>query len=500
MEKTGLVHRRQPMFLSLEEVVAEDSLVRVIDRLIEVCDLEQMNFIAAGMETTGRPAYGAEALSRLYVYGYTNGIRSSRKLAVECERNIEVMWLLGGLKPSYKTVAEFRKHNIRPLQKLFHRFTALCRDWDLVGGTLIAVDGTKIKASNNKKNCFNRGKLEERLKGIDQQIASYFDEMERNDHLEEQFDSPEAANRLSALEARKEKYEQYLQHLEESGESLLSTTDPDARLMKSQQGSVEMAYNVQSAVDARDHIILDYDVSLNPSDHYQLGNMVGKVKKRYRLRRFTVLADKGYYNGEDLEKVKRQGVDAIVSKQKTSDPKNQPDAFHTERFIYDHAGDFYTCPTGKRLFPHSRKDAMRRNFFDKSACKHCLHLLDCTSGERAYRTVSRSQYATIYEEVDERTRKNMDLYKLRQQMVEHPFGTVKFAMQGYYFLLRTRRKVRAEVSLLFLGYNLKRAAKALGFDAIMARLEAEKRRMKAAFSCFLRFLRRFQPRSDPQAA
>lgn len=489
MEKAELINRQQPMFLSLEEVVADECMARVIDRFIDACDLKQMKFEAVGMETTGRPAYAAAALSRLHVYGYTNGIRSSRRLAAECERNFEVMWLTGGLRPSYKTIAEFRKHNLRPLQKMFHRFTALCRDWGLVGGELIAVDGTKIKASNNKKRCFNRGKLEERLRSIDQQITAYFEETERNDRLEGAAEGSEAVNRLAALQARKEQYEQYLRQLDESGESQLSITDPDARLMKSQQGSVDMAYNVQSAVDAKAHIILDYDVSLNPSDHHQLSNMVRKVKKRFRLRHFAVLADKGYYNGEDLEKVKRQGVDAIVSKQKPSDPKDQPPAFHTDRFNYDNEGDFYTCPAGKQLFSRNKKDAPRRFFFDKDACRQCPNLRDCASGERGYRTVSRSQYAGIYEEVDERTRQKMDLYKLRQQIVEHPFGTVKFAMQGYYFLLRTRRKVRTEVALLFLGYNLKRAVKALGFDAIMARLEAEKQRMKAVFTCFFQLLR-----------
>ena len=500
MEKAELIDRQQPMFLSLEDIVADESMARVIDRFTDVCDLKQMRFQSIGAEATGRPAYAAAALSRLYVYGYTNGIRSSRRLAAECERNIEVMWLTGGLKPSYKTIAEFRKNNLRPLQKMFRRFTALCRDWGLVGGTLIAVDGTKRKAGNNKKNCFNRDKLEERLQNIDRQIAAYFEETERNDRLENAAGSSETTNRLAALHARKEQYEQYLKLLDESGENLLSTTDPDSRLMKSQQGSVDMAYNVQSAVDAQEHIILDYDVTLNPNDQHQLSNMVRKVKKRFRLRHFTVLADKGYYNGEDLEKVKKQGVDAIVSKQKTGAPKNQPAAFHTDRFTYDNAGDFYTCPTGHKLFSPNNKAAPRRNFFDKSACEHCPHLSDCISGERPYRTVSRSQYAAIYEEVDERTRSHMALYRLRQQIVEHPFGTVKFAMQGYYFLLRTRRKVRTEVALLFLAYNLKRAVKALGFDAIMARLDAEKRRMKSAFSCFLRFLRDFYPIDVPLAA
>lgn len=233
MEKAELINRHQPMYLSLEDTVADESIARVIDRFVDACDLPQMGFQAAGMEAAGRPACAAAALARLYVYGYTNGIRSSRRLAAECVGNLEVMWLTGGLKPGYKTIAEFRKHKLRPLQKLFRRFAVLCRDWGLVGGEVIAVDGTKSKASNSKKNCFNRGKLEERLANIDGQIAAYFEETERNDRMEGVLNGSGAANRLAALQARKERYEQYLRQLDESGESLLSTTDPDARLMKS---------------------------------------------------------------------------------------------------------------------------------------------------------------------------------------------------------------------------------------------------------------------------
>lgn len=482
MEQPAKIDRQQPLFLSLEEAVARDSMVRVIDRFIDVCDLQKMGFTLPGQKETGRSAFSAGSLCRLHVYGYTNGIRSSRKLKAECGRNIEVIWLIRGQTPSHKTISEFRRLNERPIQKLFHRFTALCMDWDLIGGELIAVDGTKIKASNNKKNNYSRKKLEERLKRIDEKIAAYLADMDRNDKLEE--GEVGRVGKLADLEARKEKYERYLQQLEETGCNELSEVDPDARLMGNNRDGVEVAYNVQSAVDSKAHIILDFDVSLNPTDHHLLGTMVKKVRKRYRLKRFTVVADKGYYNGEDLARVKKYKVAAIVSKQKGSDPKNQPEAFHTDKFQYDKATDSYTCPAGKQLFPHSKKESPRRNYFDKSACQHCPHRADCTCGEREYRTVTRNQYADIYEEVDRRTRENMHIYKMRQMIVEHPFGTIKFGMQGYYFLLRTRKKVRIEVALLFLGYNIKRAVKALGFDAIMKKLDEEKRRILLFFATF----------------
>lgn len=485
MERAENINRQQPLFLSFDDLLPQDSMARVIDRFISVCDLQQMGFITIGSKATGRPAYSADGLSRLYVYGYYNGIRSSRKLQNECIRNIEVIWLTGGQMPSYKTIAEFRKNNVRPLQKLFHRFTALCRDWELIGGELVAVDGTKIQASNNKKNNYSRKKLEDRLVRIDEKIKEYLSDMDKNDQSEDKAPEMERiANRLQDLEARRDKYEQYLQRMNESGENELSEVDPDARLMGNNRGGVIMAYNVQSAVDSKAHIVLDYDVSLNPSDQSQLGNMVRKIRKRFRLKGFTVLADKGYYNGEDLARVKRYKVKAIVSKQRGSDPKDQPEAYHTDKFQYDRTADCYTCPAGKQLTSHSKKDTPRRHFFDKSACQSCPHRGDCIRGSTPYRTVTRNRYADIYEEVDKRTRENMHLYKLRQQIVEHPFGTIKFGLQGYYFLLRTRRKVRAEAALLFLSYNLKRAAKALGFDGLMRRLGEVKRRFLSSFHVF----------------
>ena len=371
------------------------------------------------------------------------------------------MWLMGGLTPDHKTISEFRRKNIRPLQKLYRKFTALCRDWELIGGELIAVDGSKVKASNNKKMNFSRKKLEARMERIDEQIEMYLSDMEKADKEED---------KLNDLKQRKELYSEYMKRLDATGENEMSVVDPDARLMANNRGGVEVAYNVQSAVDGKHDIIIEYDVSLNPTDHGQLGNMVRKVKKRWKLKKFTVLADKGYYNGEDLARVKRYKVKAIVSRQCPSDPKEQPAAFHTDRFIYDKQTDTYTCPAGNKLVTHSKRDIERRKYCNKEACRNCPHLNECAQGEAQYRSVSRGRYANIYEETDKQFQENKALYKRRQEIVEHPFGTVKFGMQGYYFLLRTRRKVRCEVALLFLGYNLKRVVNVLGFNGIMARL------------------------------
>jgi len=320
--------RDQLQLMSYESFIGEEDIVRVIDRFVEVCDLEKMGFHKMKPAQTGRPSYPPEALAKLYVYGYENGIRSSRKLEKETLRNIEVMWLINNLQPDYKTISEFRRQNLRPLQKLFREFVRLCKSWDLIGGELIAVDGTKMKASNNKKMNFSRKKLNDKIQRIDEQINQYLADIEEADKRET---APKAVapKNVDELLKRKELYESYIAQLNETGGNEISQIDPDARLMGNNRGGVEVAYNVQSAVDSKNHIIVDYDVSLNPDDHGQLGSMVKKVKKGLKLSRFVVVADKGYYQGEDLLRVKKLKVTSIVSRQNPPDPKDQPKDFHS---------------------------------------------------------------------------------------------------------------------------------------------------------------------------
>jgi len=461
--------RTQVVMYSLDEIVDPESMARVIDRFVEVVDLEKLGFTNCEFAATGRPPYSSKALCKLHIYGYENWTRSSRRLEKETHRNVEVMWMMESLTPDHKTIAEFRRKNIRPLQKLFREFVKLCKSWNLIGGELIVVDGSKFKASNNKKNNFSMKKIDDRLARLEAQIQKYLDEAEAADSTDDAEEVKNPAG-LQALLDRKELYEEYKSQLERSGENELSTVDPDARLMGNNRGGVDVAYNVQSAVDGKHDIIVNFDVSMNPSDQDQLSNMVKKVKKTLRFRRFTALADKGYYNGADLLRVKKLKVTAIVAKQRPANPKDQPEEFWSDKFIYNQKTDTYTCPEGHTFISGNDKKAKRRNYRNKSACASCPHNADCVRGEVDYRTVTRSQYGKIYDETDKRFAENKELYKRRQQIIEHPFGTVKQTQNGGYFLLRTRRKVRAEVALLFLGYNLKRAVKVLGFEGIMARL------------------------------
>jgi len=484
--------REQMMMLSYEDMVAEDSMVRLIDRFVDICDLEQLGFKRTEPKPNGRPAYPAGPMAKLYVYGYESGIRSSRKIETEAHRNVEVMWLMKGLKPDHKTIAEFRRQNIRPLQKLFREFVKLCKSWGLIGGELIAVDGTKIKASNNKKMNFSRKKLDARLQHIDNQIQEYLIGIEENDQREEK-STVNVLDKIKELAERKKQYEGYVKKLEAKGENEISLVDPDARLMGNNRGGVDVAYNIQSAVDGQHDLIIAFDVSLNPSDQNQLNSMVKKVRYKGRLTKksFTVLADKGYYNGADLLRLKRQKVTAIVSRQNPSAPVGQPEKFHTENFTYDPKTDSCTCPMGQVLQVHNKKSAKRRNFFNKTACADCPHRKECTKDDNLYRTVTRNEYSKIYEEADKRFLANKELYKRRQQIVEHPFGTIKHTMHGGYFLLRTRRKVRSEVALLFLGYDLKRVLKILGFKEFMRRLESLSHSIFSLFSYFSNLLSNF---------
>jgi len=470
--------RKQCAYWSLEDMVAEKSMVRVIDRFIDSCDLEQLGFTRTKPAETGRPGYPPEPLAKLYVYGYENTIRSSRKLEKECNRNLEAMWLMGGLTPDHTVISEFRRLNLRPLQKLFREFVKLCRSWDLVGGKVFAVDGAKIKASNNKKNNFSKKKLTNRLARLEVSIDEYLSKLDEEDRLE--YSQGEAPEGLIELVERKELYQFYMDYLDETGETEVSVVDPDARLMGNNRGGVDMAYNVQSVVDGDHHIVVDYDVSMNPSDQGQLGNM-SKRLIRQGYRRFTLLADKGYYNGKCLQKGKKYKIKTVVSRQAPSHPKGQPKAFHIDKFHYDRDTDTYKCPLGATLHPHSKKTAKRRNYYNKTACGKCPLSDNCAPDKKGYRTVYRGEYSDICDKADQVFRDNLNQYRLRQQIVEHPFGTVKRTMDGGYFLLRRRRKVRTEVALLFLGYNLKRAYNVLGFNEIMARLDS-------LISHFLRFL------------
>lgn len=466
--------RNQIKITTLEDSVPEKSMVRIIDKFVEVVDLEKLGFKNTTPAELGRSSYPPKELSKLYLYGYDNGIRSSRKLERETHRNVELMWLLCELKPDHKTIANFRKNNAAAFKNLFYEFVRMMNEWGLIGKKVIAIDGTKIKASNNKKLNFNAKNLEKKLARLNNNIDEYIRDLEKNDEK----DPDKKAKKIEILrkmKRRKTKYIGYLEKIKSGEESEISEVDPDARLMGKNGKGLNVGYNVQSAVDSMNDLIVEMNVTSNPADHGQLGEMGKKVKETLKVEGFTALADKGFYNGEDLKECKGDNITTIVAKQNPSNPKDQPKEFHTESFKYNKEDDSYTCFHGVTLYPQGNKSAKRINYMNRDGCRNCQDREKCTKGN--YRSVTRTEYSDIYEEVDERTRNNKELYKRRQAIVEHPFGTIKHTLNGSYFLVRGKEKVEGETALLFNAYNLKRVVNIKGFDKIMQMLDA-------IFSCF----------------
>jgi transposase len=404
--------------ISLDEQVGKDSTVRVIDALVNKMDLHKMGFNDIGGSNIGRPGYAASDLLKLFIYGYENGIRSSRRLERECNCNIELMWLLKSLRPDHKTIAEFRRINAEPLQEAFRYFVGIVDGFGLIGKRIIAVDGTKIKASNNKKQNFSQKKLKARLIGLNNKIAEYLSDIEKNDAKEPTKDR-RTEEILKNLEKRKAMYEKMQKQLDETGANEISLTDPDARLMGNNRNGVDVSYNVQSAVDQKHHFILDFNVTNNPADHGQLSVMSKQVKASFNLKKLAVIADKGYYNGPDLLLCKENQVITIVSRQ---NPSNKaPDTnYNSDKFIYDSERDLYVCPMGKELY-QKKQEKERCRYYNAKACKNCSVLNQCTKVKK--REISRSIYTALYDETDKRTEKHMKLYKQRQRIVEHPFAS-----------------------------------------------------------------------------
>jgi transposase len=417
---------------TLDESIDKDNPVRIIDHLVEAMDLEKLRFVNAVPSTMGRPSYAAKDMLKLYIYGYQHGIRSSRLLEHELLRNLELKWLLKNLKPDHKTICEFRRKNPKPLQQVFREFVFMLDGWGLLGKNLFAVDGTKIKASNNKKQNFSKKKLKERIRRIDESISDYMKELDENDCGEVKVPAVSVKEVVEQLAKRREEYQGYLNTLEETGENEVSLADPDSRLMGNNRNGVDVSYNVQSAVDAEHHLVVEVNVTNKPSDHGQLGIMCKRLKKRLKLKGkvITVLADKGYYNEADIRRCQRHKIVAIVSRQKTG--RAAPDqAYNNDKFIYNDKDDTCTCPQGAILKRMGTKSIKR--YANNAACSTCLHRGKCTPHDQREINISHGQH--VFEKADKLFAANKSLYKRWQMIVEHPFGTIKRTMNGGYFLL-----------------------------------------------------------------
>lgn len=464
---------------SIDDYINDESIVRMIDEYVEQLDMEKLDFKKAICAATGRPPYSPKDLLKLYLYGYLNRTRSSRRLEHEAIRNIEVIWLLKKLKPDFKTIADFRKDNKKALKSVFREFTKLCDEWDLYGKELVAIDGSKFRACNSKRNNYGAKKLDRHIKYIDEKIDKYMQELDEGDISEEYDRKPgadEIKKRIRELRERKGKYEEYKNQLQTSGENEVSTTDPDARLMCNNNNNVDVSYNVQTTVDSKHKLIADFKVTNKPNDLGELDNMAIRAQKLFGGKDFEALADKGYYKAEDLKKCVENGIVPYVTKQIYSNGTGDKD-FYADKFRYDKEKKTYICPAGKELYyaRDRKKDGkvIGHEYKNFRACRDCEFKNQCTKSEKG-RVICRHVDQDFLDTIDLATELNMDKYRLRQMIVEHPFGTIKRSWGAYYFLTRRKVSVTAEISLSFLAYNMKRVINILGTEEVLRKLR-EKR-------------------------
>jgi len=461
---------------SLDELLPQDHYVRAIDVFVNSLDMVKLGFTKAEPAGIGRYPYDPRDLLKLYIYGYLNGIRSSRKLETEAGRNIELMWLLCRLKPDFKTIADFRRDNKEAIQEVFRLFNTLCLQWGLYSQELIAVDGSKFRANNSKRKNFTPKKVKRHLEYLDKRIEEYMEALDQSDEAEDKLpvaDTELIKQKIAEYQERKQNYEKMLEQMETQGITEISTTDPDARMMAVNNNGVDVCYNVQVAVDAKHSLVIDCDVINNPSDHGQLSTMGKRARRVLRMknRRLKVLADKGYYSTKELIKCEKSKLTVYVAQQKYSSRKEKE--FEMENFKYDASEDVYYCPAGQKLYPSGSPRVENGveyvKYKNSRACKECELKDKCTKRSNG-RVIFRNANQELLDRIDRRLKNNKELYQKRQMIVEHPFGTVKRQWGFTYFLTRGLKSVKTEAFLMFLAYNMKRVLNILGVQGMIERL------------------------------
>ena len=492
------ISREQMWMISLDMEISEDSVVRLIDLFVGHLDLEKLGFTKTKANKEGCPIYLASDMLKLYYYGYFNRIRSSRKLAAECTRNIELWWLLHQLKPGYHTIADFRKDNPVALKNSFKMFVSFLKGEDLLGSEVVAIDGTKIRAQNNKSNNYNDAKLKKHLEYIEAKAEGYIHELAQCDISEDkqaaELNKKQIAEKLKNLAGRKDKYEDLQIALHQSGEKQISTVDADSRSLPIKDGITDVCYNIQSSNDSKHSVVVDFD-TINQGDQGQLSAMAGKAKDILQAEHLTVLADKGYHVGKELQTAKENNITTVVAYPQPRDRSEQIDpAYYTGKFLYNQQSDSYTCPAGCELstngktYIKGRKDRTSYSVktYTTTACSSCPFKHLCTKSK--LRTIDRSEYQDIIDQNNKRVNENPALYKQRQQIVEHPFGTIKRSWGYTYTLLKSMKKVNGEMAIIFTMYNLRRAMSIFGVTELKRRLGEWKATYETLQSAILRAL------------
>jgi transposase len=453
----------------LEDYLAAENPVRFLDAFVGSLNLHALGFDKAQCAATGRPPYAPATLLKLYLYGYLHRVRSSRLLEAECHRNVEVLWLLGKLAPDFKTIADFRKDNLKPLKAVSRRFTLLCRKLDLFGGELLAIDGSKFRAVNARDQNFSAGKLQELIAHTDARLAEYFAKLDAADAAEPEaarLDKAALQQKIAALQEKRDWHAELLAQLDDEHKQI-SVTDPDTRRMPAAQGNI-VGYNAQLAVDAKHKLIAAEDVTNDVTDYRQLADIALEAKNNLDLKQTEVLADKGYYNAAEVSRCVEQGISPLIAKADTSANTKQG-LYGKSQFHYDGQKDVYLCPANQPLTYRFSTFELGRGlrYYRARGCKACALKKLCTRNQ-GNRTITREDNEHLMEAMAGRMKQYPEKFALRKQLAEHPFGTIKRWMGYTHFTLKGLAKVRTEWSLITLAYNLKRVLNLVSFEKLMA--------------------------------
>jgi transposase len=455
---------------SLDEYVAEDSPVRVIDVFVDDLDISGLGFKSEAAHT-GRPAYHPRTLLKLYIYGYLNQVHSSRRLEREAQRNVELMWLTGRLAPDFKTIADFRRHNGEAIRLVCREFVMLCRKLNLLAGAFVAIDGSKFKAVNNRDKNFTRAKMKRRLAEVEASIDRYLAQMREADRQEPASEDTEALqDKVARLREEMSRLKKLEARMLEAPDKQISLTDPDARSMNA-RGSGIVGYNVQAAVDTQHHLIVEHEVTNKGSDRRQLTRMAEQARTAIGTETLSVVADRGYYRAEELRACEQAGITAYVPKPETSANKAKGQ-FDRSEFRYIADDDEYECPSGERLVRHMTRNenGMVLHRYWTSVCPRCPMRSQCTTGKE--RRVSRWEHEDVLERAQQRLDQHPDAMRLRRSTAEHPFGTLKAWMGVTHFSTKRLKHVNTEMSLHVLAWNMKRAINLVGMQQLIAAIRA----------------------------
>jgi transposase len=452
----------------LDEYIAADNPVRVIDVFVDQLDLAHLGFEGVDPAQTGRPSYHPAAMLKIYIYGYLNRIQSSRRLEAEANRNVELMWLVERLNPDFKTIARFRNENGSAIRKVCSQFVELCRRMHLFADSMIAIDGSKFKAVNNCDKNFTQAKIKTRMQAVEKNIQQYLDDLEAADIRSPKQSTPHQVRlteRIAMFQAQMKVLETIESEVQSSSDKQVSQTDPDARSMQHRGGGI-VGYNVQAAVDTKHHLIVAHEVTTAGHDRTQLANMGKQAKAALEKEALTVFADKGYYKGEEVVACVANGITPIMPKCLTSGNKANG-LFDKRHFVYDASSNTYQCPAGETLIERFRTVEAGKHLiaYWSSNCKSCALKPSCTTSDQ--RRVKRWENEAVLDQMQTRLENMPDAMKIRRCTIEHTFGTLKHWMGASHFLMKTKAHVSTEMSLHVLAYNMKRVMSIMGSVALM---------------------------------